>query len=82
MTPAEVEAFPTLTPGQIARIAPFARERDLTDGESLWEAGDRNRPLFVVLRGEVEILSGTDHVVTVHNAGGRDRKSTRLNSSH
>ena len=69
MTPAEAEAFPTLTAAQIARIAPFATERDLADGESLWEAGDRNRPLFVVLRGEVEILSGAHHVVTVHNAG-------------
>src|SRR2546428_553023 len=69
MTPAEQEAFPSLTAGQIARIAPFARERDLADGESLWEAGDRNRPMFVVVRGEIEILSGADHVVTVHNAG-------------
>src|SRR5882672_5431869 len=69
MTPAEEEAFPTLTAEQIARIAPFARERDLADDESLWEAGDRNRPLFVVVRGEIEILSGADHVVTVHKAG-------------
>ncbi|HYS03637.1 MAG TPA: FAD-dependent oxidoreductase [Candidatus Dormibacteraeota bacterium] len=69
MTPAEIEAFPTLTAGQIARIAPFARERDLVDDESLWEAGDRNRPMYVIVRGEVEILSGADHVVTVHNAG-------------
>jgi thioredoxin reductase (NADPH) len=69
MTPTEEEAFPTLTAEQIARIAPFARERDFPDGESLWEAGDRNRPLFVILRGEVEILSGADHVVTVHRAG-------------
>jgi len=69
ITPAEAEAFPTLSAEQIARIAPFARERDLADGESLWEAGDRNRPLFVIVRGEIEILSGADHVVTVHNAG-------------
>jgi len=69
MTPAEEEAFPTLTAAQIARIAPFARERDLADCESLWEAGDRNRPLFVVVRGEIEILSGADHVVTVHRPG-------------
>ena len=69
MTPAEEEAFPTLTAEQIARIAPFARERDLADGESLWNAGDRNRPLFVIVRGEVEILSGADHVVTVHQDG-------------
>src|SRR2546425_11361883 len=69
MTPAEEEAFPTLTAQQIARIAPFARERALADDESLWEAGARNRPLFVIVRGEVEILSGADHVVTVHKAG-------------
>ncbi|HEV8702414.1 MAG TPA: FAD-dependent oxidoreductase [Candidatus Polarisedimenticolia bacterium] len=69
MTPAEEEAFPTLTAQQIARIAAFARERDLADGESLWEAGDRNRPLYVILQGEVEILSGASHVVTVHRAG-------------
>jgi thioredoxin reductase (NADPH) len=69
MTPAEEEAFPTLTAQQIARIAPFAHERELGDGDSLWEAGDRNRPLFVVVRGEIEILSGADHMVTVHKAG-------------
>jgi thioredoxin reductase (NADPH) len=69
MNTAEQEAFPTLTPGQIARIAPFAQERVFADGESLWEAGDRNRPLFVVLDGEVEILSGADHMVTVHDPG-------------
>ena len=69
MSATEDEAFPTLTPQQIARIAPFARERALADGESLWEAGDRNRPLFVVLEGEVEILSGAEHMVAVHAAG-------------
>ena len=68
MEPTE-ETFPTLTVEQIARIAPLARERDYTDGESLWDAGDRNRPLFVVLQGEVEIRSGADHMVTVHNVG-------------
>ncbi|MGH9870046.1 MAG: FAD-dependent oxidoreductase [Candidatus Polarisedimenticolia bacterium] len=68
-TQAEADAFPKLTDEQIARIAPFTHERDLRDGESLWEAGDRNRPLFVVVKGEIEILSGTDHMVTVHTAG-------------
>jgi thioredoxin reductase (NADPH) len=69
VTQAEAEAFPSLTAEQIARIAPFTRERDFGDGESLWEAGDRNRPLFVVLKGEVEVLSGADHMVTVHQPG-------------
>jgi len=68
-TQAEAEAFPSLTAEQIARIARLAHERDFGDGESLWEAGDRNRPLFVVLRGEVEILSGADSMVTVHRPG-------------
>ncbi|HUD70379.1 MAG TPA: FAD-dependent oxidoreductase [Dongiaceae bacterium] len=66
---AEREAFPTLTEAQIARIVPYSTERTLGDGESLWEAGDRNRPLYVVCKGEVEILSGSDHVVTVHRPG-------------
>jgi len=63
------QAFPTLTPEQLARVAGFARERTLSDGERLWEEGDRNRPLFVVVQGEVAILSGRDHLVTVHRPG-------------
>ena len=68
-TQAESDAFPALTDEQIARIVPFTQPRDLRDGESLWEAGDRDRPLFVVVQGEVEILSGADHMVTVHRPG-------------
>ena len=68
-TRAEADAFPALTDEQIARIVPFTHARDLRDGDSVWEAGDRNRPLFVVVKGEIEILSGADHVVTVHTAG-------------
>ncbi len=59
MQVSENEIFPTLTSEQIARVAPFARERELADGESLWDQGDRNPPLFVVMRGEIAILSGT-----------------------
>ena len=62
--------FPTLSPEQIARIGSFARERSLAHGERLWEQGDRNLPLFVVVSGEIEILSGKDQVVTVHRQGG------------
>lgn len=69
LTPAEDQAFPALTARQIARIEPLARARDLADGESLWEAGDRDRPLFVILSGAVEILLGADHVVTVGKEG-------------
>ena len=68
--PNQDEIFPTLTPEQIARIAVSARERRLADGEILWDQGDANRPLFVIVEGEVAILSDTNHLVTVHRAGG------------
>jgi thioredoxin reductase (NADPH) len=68
--PNQDEIFPTLTPEQISRVAAFAKERRFADGESVWSEGDRNRPLFVVLEGAIAILSGRDHVVTVHQLGG------------
>ena len=63
------EIFPTLTPEQVGRIAPFAREKTFADGASLWDQGHRNNPMFVVVEGEIAILSGTDHLVTVHHPG-------------
>ncbi len=63
------EIFPTLTPAQIERIAPLGRERPFEAGEILFEAGGLNRPLMVVLEGEIEILSERDTVVTVHRPG-------------
>jgi thioredoxin reductase (NADPH) len=65
----EAEAFPSLTDDQIARLVPLTTPRELRDDESLWEAGDCNRPLYVVVKGEIEILSGANHVVTVHRPG-------------
>lgn len=70
MDTGQEQIFPTLTPPQISRIARLATERRFSDGERLWEQGDRNRPLFVVIEGEVEVLSGTQSVVTVHAPGG------------
>jgi thioredoxin reductase (NADPH) len=63
------ETFPVLTPAQIGRIAPFARERILPDGEVLWSQGDRDRPLYVVQGGAIVVLSDRDHEVTVHGPG-------------
>jgi thioredoxin reductase (NADPH) len=61
--------FPRLSEEQIAKIAPFARERSFAGGDFLWRQGDRDRPLLVVVEGEVEILSGEERVVTVHGRG-------------
>ncbi len=63
------EAFPTLTASQIERIARLGSERPIQAGEILFEAGGRNRPLIVILEGEVEILSDRDTLVTVHRPG-------------
>lgn len=63
------EVFPKLTPGQQARIATFAHERSYADGEVLWEQGDRDRPLVVVVEGAIAILPAKDHLVTVHEPG-------------
>src|SRR5262245_64705589 len=58
-----------LTPAQIARIAPLGRVRPIEAGEVLFEPGSTNRPLTVVLEGEIEILSDRDELVTVHRPG-------------
>jgi thioredoxin reductase (NADPH) len=63
------EIFPILTPEQVARIAPFARERTFEDGAILWDWGVRNNPMFVVVEGEIAIVSGTDQLVTAHGPG-------------
>jgi len=65
----QAEIFPILTPEQVARIAPFARERTFDDGEILWDRGARNNPMFVVVEGEIAIFSGEDQLVTVHRPG-------------
>ena len=63
------DMFPTLTPAQISRIAPLARERSFAVGEILWEQGEMHRPLQVVVEGEVEVLADRDRVLTVHRPG-------------
>jgi thioredoxin reductase (NADPH) len=65
----EPEIFPTLTPAQIERIATLGRERAFGAGEIFFEPGGRNRPLIIVLEGEIEILSETDTLITVHRPG-------------
>src|SRR5262249_50940205 len=65
----EKEIFPALTAAQIARLALLGRERAFEVDEILFEQGGTNRPLMVVLEGEIEILSDRDTLVTVHRPG-------------
>ena len=63
------DIFPTLTSAQIERIAPLGSVRSMDAGDILFEPGGTNRPLMVVLEGEIEILSDRDTLVTVHHPG-------------
>jgi thioredoxin reductase (NADPH) len=65
----ERDIFPTLTAAQIGRLAALGRERTFAAGDILFEPGGTNRPLMVLLEGEIEILSDRDTVVTTHRPG-------------
>jgi thioredoxin reductase (NADPH) len=65
----EKDIFPSLTAAQIERLASLGRERRFEVDEILFEQGAKNRPLMVVLEGEIEILSDRDSLVTVHHPG-------------
>ena len=66
------QVFPTLTPEQIARVAPHGHPRTTRTGEVLVEAGDKVVPFFVVTAGQVEIVrpSGAfETPIVVHTPG-------------
>jgi thioredoxin reductase (NADPH) len=48
--------FPTLSVGQIARIAAHGVVRPMTRGEMLIEGGQTDVPFFVVKAGEIEVI--------------------------
>jgi thioredoxin reductase (NADPH) len=50
------QAFPTLTTSQINRIRSSAKLRQVNPGDILFEPGDTNVSLFVVLSGGMEIV--------------------------
>ena len=62
------EAFPLLTRAQIERLRPHGNLRHVEAGEVLFEPGDSNVPVYVVLSGGLQILQpcpkGVRSVVT------------------
>ena len=50
------QAFPRLTPAQIARIEPHGRRRKVEPGEILGEAGEPVTKIFVVVSGRLDIV--------------------------
>src|SRR5436309_12519483 len=59
-TPAQAaraaEAFPRLTPAQIARIEPHGRHRKVEPGEIVGEAGQLVTRIFVVVSGRLDLV--------------------------
>jgi thioredoxin reductase (NADPH) len=63
---------PILTEAQIARIRPFAKQRDVTAEEVLYQPNDDTPPVFVVLSGAIRILAvlaGSEQTVTTYRTG-------------
>jgi thioredoxin reductase (NADPH) len=48
--------FPLLDDAQIARLAPFGEQRQVHAGDVLFDQGDVNRGIFIVLSGSIEIV--------------------------
>jgi thioredoxin reductase (NADPH) len=75
------QAFPVLTPSQIARIQPFGRVRKVEPGEILFEPGDVNVPFFVLLSGAMEIVQPDlkgEREITTHTAGAFTGEMTMI----
>jgi thioredoxin reductase (NADPH) len=64
--------FPTLESEQIARLRKHGSLRQAQAGEELWQYGDREGRLFVIVSGSVEILRSTlngEERVVLHGPG-------------
>lgn len=65
-------AFPTLSDSQLERLAAKGQTRQFSDGETVWQVGDRDVSCFVVVSGGIDIW--IDHgdrreAVTTHAPG-------------
>jgi len=65
-------AFPKLTQEMIERLKPYGREETYPADETLYSCGDRQIDMFVVIKGEVDILlpasDGVEKIYTRHRA--------------
>ena len=50
------ELYPDLTDAQLEIVRRAGTEVRFADGEWLWEIGDRERPLYAVLEGAIEVI--------------------------
>jgi thioredoxin reductase (NADPH) len=68
----QAEAFPVLTPAQVARVLSYGNVRSVQAGEVLFEPGNLGTSCFVVLSGKLDLsmagLSG-EHVFVTYGPG-------------
>ncbi len=70
--PRRAQAYPILTPAQIARLERHGRRLATTAGQVLIEPGDRVRAMHVVLAGSIEVLRPglrDEELVVLHQPG-------------
>ena len=72
--------YPTLTPAQLARIAPHGRRRQVAQCEVLVHAGESVARIFVVLAGRIDVIrpSATEEVVISFGPGMFTGEATML----
>ena len=66
------QMFPVLTAAQIARVIPCGELRDIAAGELLFDQGQTDTPMMVVLEGELEVVHpalGGERPITVQGPG-------------
>jgi thioredoxin reductase (NADPH) len=73
-TAPEQEAFPVLSPAQVASLRERSEPQDVTEGDVLFQAGDRDYDFVFIETGEVEIVRAAtpdapEEVVALHIAG-------------
>ncbi len=71
---AATQAFPILTPAQIARLRLVGEVRKVEPGEILFQPGDSAVPFFVLLSGSMEVVQpglegDSERPITTHQAG-------------
>ncbi len=64
--------FPVLDEAQIARLKPLGEERHFQAGEIVFDQGDAEHGSFLVLEGEIELMSvinGQESAFLIHGPG-------------
>jgi thioredoxin reductase (NADPH) len=78
--PRAEHVYPTLTPEQLARIAPHGRRRHVVRGEVLVQAGEPVARLFIVVSGRLEVVrpSAAEELVVSFGPGMFTGEATML----